>query len=164
MRLDPKSSDYKRFIAKITFGGDNECWNWTGYVRPNGYGGGFTSNETRPGTHRVAYETWVGEIPDGMIVRHTCDNRLCCNPRHLLAGTHQDNVDDMVERGRQSRGEKNANAKITAEIAQQIYDEYATSGKTKEQIGEEFGVSQPTVKSIWAGRNWVHSINRWAHR
>lgn len=35
-----------------------------------------------------------------MVVRHTCDNRKCINPEHLVPGTHRENMKDMVERGR----------------------------------------------------------------
>lgn len=53
--------------------------------------------------HRFIYETLVGEIPEGMLVRHTCDNRVCINPDHLIIGTAADNSQDMVSRNRQAR-------------------------------------------------------------
>lgn len=51
-------------------------------------------------THRLAYEAWVGPIPEGMLIRHTCDTPLCINPDHLIPGTHRDNMQDRLERGR----------------------------------------------------------------
>lgn len=50
---------------------------------------------------RVSYEFYKGPIPRGQLVRHTCDCHYCVNPDHLVAGTHQDNTDDMLNRGRQ---------------------------------------------------------------
>ena len=51
--------------------------------------------------HRAVWEIHNAEpIPEGLIVRHTCDNPPCCNPEHLILGTHQDNTDDMYQRNR----------------------------------------------------------------
>lgn len=163
MRLNPKSPDYKRFISKIAFGEDDECWPWTGSLQNWGYGKIKIGH--RIYAHRIAYETWVGEIPDGMLIRHTCDNPACCNPHHLLLGTTQDNVNDMVERGRNKHvvGENMWSAILTAEDAQEIYDTCALSNKSQTKIGELFGVKNQTVNDIWKGRTWAHSVNRWAH-
>jgi|1185.fasta_scaffold02358_2 hypothetical protein len=77
----------------------NGCWNWQGTRRRKGYG--QISAEGRVvSTHRLAYRLAHGEIPDGMVVRHRCDNPPCINPDHLEVGTHADNSRDMVERGR----------------------------------------------------------------
>jgi hypothetical protein len=59
------------------------------------------------GAHRVAYEVSKGRVMEGLFVCHHCDNPPCCNPAHLYAGTHQDNVDDKVRRGR-ARGRYSA--------------------------------------------------------
>lgn len=50
--------------------------------------------------HKVVWEVHFGPVPKGLVVRHSCDNPPCCNPDHLLIGTQQDNVNDMIERGR----------------------------------------------------------------
>ena len=51
--------------------------------------------------HRVVYFMFYGELPDGYMVCHHCDNGLCCNPTHLFHGTALDNNQDMVRKGRQ---------------------------------------------------------------
>lgn len=86
------------------------CWLWTIGVDKNGYGQshanpwGRITQTTR--AHQLAYVTWVGPIPPGKIVCHTCDIPQCCNPSHLYAGTYKDNVQDAIRRGRYSNGSK----------------------------------------------------------
>lgn len=79
-----------------------ECWEWQGNVTLNGYGE-ITINGI-VGAHRIAYSLIKGDIPDGMFVCHTCDNRRCANPEHLFLGTHRDNMRDMWSKGRARPG------------------------------------------------------------
>jgi hypothetical protein len=72
-----------------------ECWIYTGRRLPSGYG--MISDKL---THRLAYEIFKGEIPDGFDVAHECDNPPCCNPDHLKACTRKENMQDCVKRGR----------------------------------------------------------------
>ncbi len=80
---------------------DGDCWIWQGEKRTGGYGyievGGKALR-----VHRVAYETFVGPIPDGLVVMHSCDRRDCIRQSHLSVGTHKDNNDDMRGKGRAS--------------------------------------------------------------
>ncbi len=87
----------ERFEAKfyVTPG----CWIWTGSKAGNGYGQIWKDGRLAR-VNRVSYELYIGPIPDGLVVRHKCDVRLCVNPDHLEVGTHADNARDMIERGR----------------------------------------------------------------
>lgn len=81
---------------------ESGCWEWKGSRNGDGYGL-FTATRlgyVGAGAHRVMYECSVEPIPDGLIVRHTCDNPPCVNPDHLLAGTKLDSALSMIERGR----------------------------------------------------------------
>ena len=74
---------------------ETNCWEWQLSIKKNGYGsyrGGYA--------HREYYQDFKGNIPDGMIVMHKCDNRRCVNPDHLVLGTTKDNIHDMLNKGR----------------------------------------------------------------
>jgi hypothetical protein len=79
----------------------NDCILWTGYIN-NGYGR-RTVNRKPVYAHRHVYELNKGPIPKGLFVCHTCDVRACVNPNHLFLGTHQDNMQDMVRKGRATK-------------------------------------------------------------
>jgi hypothetical protein len=88
-----------RLWTRIEQPAGSACWEWQGYRNLEGYGrikavGGIQ------GTHRVAYRLTKGEIPDGLVVMHSCDNPPCCNPAHLSLGTPLDNNNDKVRKGR----------------------------------------------------------------
>jgi hypothetical protein len=83
-----------RFWSKVKRDPEG-CWEWQAYKAKTGYGwlgSGYA--------HRFAYEYANGEIPQGQIIRHACDNRACVRPSHLLTGDRPRNSLDMHERGR----------------------------------------------------------------
>jgi hypothetical protein len=90
-------SPSERFWLKVEKSADG-CWVWTASTR-NGYGR-FSVEGSEEYAHRYSYQLSRGDIPDGLIVRHRCDNPLCVRPDHLELGTKAENSQDMVERGR----------------------------------------------------------------
>jgi hypothetical protein len=128
------------------------CWecvshkpHWTGYIQ-------LTRRFKKDSLHRKAYEEEIGEIPEGLIILHSCDNPLCFNPSHLSVGTRADNMKDRDAKNRQSKGETHGTAKLTEDEVREILKD----SRSQKEIAEEYGVSQPTICNIKARRRWRH--------
>lgn len=86
------------FQAQVIQRRDRDCWE-ARTVGNDGYGR-ITFRGKHYSAHRVAYTLFVGLVPEGLCVCHTCDRTSCANPLHVFAGTHRDNMQDMVAKGR----------------------------------------------------------------
>jgi HNH endonuclease len=105
-------------------------------------------------THRLFYTHYNGDIPKGMLIRHSCDNPPCVNPGHLLCGSAQDNVDDMMARNRNvnREGEANTRAKLTdADVLKILND-----SRRQQEIADDYGVNRSLISMIKNGRRWAH--------
>lgn len=149
----PRVEAASRFASKVdSAGGADACWPWTA-GRCGGYGAVKGSHYREKVAHRLAYRLVVGDIPAGFVVRHKCDNRLCCNPRHLEIGTHVDNVADRVKRGRSACREQNGRAKLAA---REVWAIRAAGSSVKPSVlAAHFRVVDPaTVRAILTGKTW----------
>lgn len=108
--------------------------------------------------HRVMYAAEVGQIPLGLLVLHKCDNPKCCNPEHLFLGTHKDNTQDCIAKGRfvitPHKGEKNGNSKLTDDQVLKIRA-LVSDGIAYCKIARTFSVSRQHVRRIALGHNRV---------
>lgn len=134
-----------------------DCWitdrvdNGNGYVylrcRPLGI---------RLGIHVISFVAHNGPVPAGHLVRHSCDNRGCFRPSHVLSGTQTDNLNDMDSRGRRKnwhpRGTENPAVKLTPEqvVAIRICKD---SGR---DLAKKLGVTQALISAIRRRKIWVH--------
>lgn len=97
----PLETVAERFWAKVDrSAGADACWPWTSGLTEDGYGQFAGPAGERLRAHRVAYELTHGALPPGLFACHGCDNRPCCNPKHLFAGTAKDNYQDSLVKGR----------------------------------------------------------------
>jgi hypothetical protein len=99
MKTENTQEEIDKFWLRVAAPNENGCRLWTGAVGKKGYGNVVFSTG-HENAHRAAFIFTYGMPPTGKIVRHTCDVRLCCEPTHLLSGTHAENTADMVSRGR----------------------------------------------------------------
>lgn len=131
-----------------------ECWIWTGELR-DGYGV-FKEHGKRVRAHRRAYALAVGSIPDGLVIRHRCDNPACCRPEHLLLGTQLQNIADRQERSRQARGESNARARLTASKVVAIRVLCEDFELPHALVGDLYDVHADHITNIVNRKKWKH--------
>lgn len=145
----------ERFWAQVDQTGKNGCWLWTGARGKRGYGV-FEIQRKQWKAHRFSYAVLVGDIPNGMLVCHKCDNPPCVNPCHLFLGTPEDNVRDMLAkgRGRQPLGLAR-NAKVTEDQVREMR-KLREAGEMIKTIAKRFGVRRELVSLVTRRITWKH--------
>lgn len=138
------------------------CWLWSGSKINSGYGIWRFSNNTYRLVlaHRFMWMSTYGEIPEGQLVLHKCDNKLCVNPSHLFLGSYSDNVQDCLQKGRfvvgaRRRGEECNRAKITEGHVREIR-ELRQQGLLQREIAARLGTTREIVSSVLRGATWRH--------
>lgn len=145
------------FWRKVEKRGENDCWLWQG-ASLKGYGL-FAIGRRMRRAHRVSWEAHFGPIPKNLHVLHRCDNPSCVNPKHLFIGTHLENMQDKVSKGRQARnthvvGEMQGNAVLTEAKVRRIRK---LAGKiSQRQIASLVGIGQGHVSKVINRKIWNH--------
>lgn len=159
-RAHKVKSPAERLWSKVDqSGGAHACWPYTTITRDTYAIIGYDTGDAKwhgIGAHCLAYILTYGPYPHGKIVRHTCDNKSCCNPEHLILGTHQDNMDDAAQRQRMSHGATHHKAKLTESDVQQIRSLYRKTHCSKTALARQFHVAHSTIRDILSYKIWKH--------
>ena len=149
-----KSAD-DRFWPKVLKLSNDECWLWQGKPDYWGYGRfapGAKSNIQEVRAHRFSYALHYGNNISDECVLHTCDVRLCVNPKHLFLGDREDNARDKVNKGRQCRGESRPLSKLTDQVVRDI----RKSSEKTSVLARKLNVSQSAVSMARNYATWKH--------
>lgn len=132
---------------------DGDCFRCVSHKGTSGYPVKSINHE-RITIPRLILRRRLGHLPDRIVARHTCDNRWCIRPDHIISGTQADNMADMSARGRHPdvRGEKNSRARLTDSIVIEIRgsEGYHT------EIAKRFSLDPSTVCDIRNHKTWRH--------
>ncbi len=133
----------RRFLSRVDTSGD--CWLWRGGQTGLGYGCG----PNREYAHRWAYRHFIGPIPDGKIVMHSCDQPRCVYPGHLSVATQTENMMDAVRKGRRI-------TRYTALVPSQVSQIRAlyTQGITLSELSRRFGPARKTLRQVVRHEIW----------
>lgn len=153
-RIDPEQSPLERFMDKVELD-NNGCWLWTSTILRSGYGTMWYRGQTIS-AHRLSYQFYIGPVPERLHVLHLCDVKRCVNPEHLYAGTHQQNIQDRENRGKNMRGTGNPRAVLSAEDVLEIRRRYAAGEKPFEIARDYDGIGWGGIYSVCRRKTWKH--------
>ena len=128
-----------RFVRKVESG----CHEWQSKLDKGGYGQFTLGTGRHVRAHRYAWMIAYGEIPEGKLVCHHCDNPRCVNPEHLFIGTYSDNAKDMVAKGR-AWGRR----KLTNKEVKHVKGLLRNGHFSQDFIARMYGVDQTTISRI----------------
>ena len=173
-----KEEIIKRFWQKVNK--SDGCWEFTGTPSQR-YPVVSLGNLKYIKAHRYSYQVHCGEIPEGMMVCHKCDNPKCVRPEHLFLGTCKENLQDMSRKKRgffnrpQSgiprrrgeshpyyngnpllEGEKSPNARLTNKTVKEIRQSYEAGGISQDALAIKYGVSQSGISAVIRKQTWDH--------
>ena len=149
------------YCRKVAIDHPAKCWEWQGSCGKPGYGNWYHPLLDLPkaGTaHRRTFILFNGAIGADVVVCHKCNNRRCCNPSHLYAGTHKTNSADQIAAGTASRpplhlGSQQWNSRLTEDQVKAI-KRRLQNGERPPHVAKDYGVKPATIYKIRDGSNW----------
>ena len=146
-----------RYRSVISTNPFDDCFLWALRLDRDGYGRTRREDGSDVGAHVLAWECASGRsVPDGLVVRHTCDTPNCVNSDHLMVGTVAENVADRQRRGRQARGSRNGRSKLDETQVAAAKRVLAEDALPKARLARLLGVDPTVVRDIERGRTWDH--------
>jgi hypothetical protein len=144
-------SKNRKRMSPIDWFRDGDCIRTKNIYLKSGYPAFFRNGKLKTIARMIATRRH-GELPSSVDTRHTCDNRWCINPDHIIIGSRSDNVRDMMKRGRHKPmiGQKNGRAKLTPSDVLYIRE----SGIKTRNLCEQFGVCKSTINYARSGYTW----------
>ncbi|WP_386681791.1 hypothetical protein [Loktanella sp. R86503] len=137
-----------RFWSKVDVSkSDDQCWNWKASANRNGYGRMKVKGQSMTAS-RIAWEIDRNMYLGDRFACHHCDNKLCCNPTHIYAGSASDNMRDMAERGLRDA------TKLTPDMVRDIRKRHDW-GERNADIAAYYGVDRALVSKVITGRSWA---------
>lgn len=140
---------HARGSIPIDIDAETGCWNWTGKLHLNGYGG-IRRDGRQWYAHRWVYERLVGPIPEGLQIDHLCRNHRCCNPAHL---------EPVVPAVNTRRGEAAVLTECQVTAMRTAWAAQRESGVTLRAFAREqapkYGVAHSTIGHVLCGRSWT---------
>lgn len=139
----------KRFEDKYMPEPNSGCWLWVGATTSRDYGHMWLEGKMVL-AHRIAYELYMGPIPEEKQALHKCDITICVNPSHLFLGDHIDNMKDMVMKGRVAVGENHGKSKFTTEQILSIRKD----PRSYRDIATDYGTTKGYISLIKNKKRW----------
>lgn len=147
----------ERFLEKVRFA-ENGCWIWTACSSHFGYGQFSLCGGRCIRAHIASYKIFIGPVPPGAFVLHSCDNPACVCPTHLFLGSQSDNMADKTSKERQARGGTHGMARLNEQLVLEIRTKFS-AGITKAALAREYGISRNHAGRIVSGECWGHIIS-----
>lgn len=146
----PKIDPIERFNQKYIIDEETGCWNWIGYIEPNGYGHSYYKRKTIR-AHKLSYILFKNDVNPDLVICHSCNNRKCVNPDHLREDTRSSNSIDMVNSGNQMQQKLSFDEVIEIKKALKHY----YKGQVND-LAHFYKVNHRTISGIKTGKRWSH--------
>lgn len=151
-RLKKIKSEFDRLVIKR-----DGCWGWKTVLYKTGYSKIHIGKSKAIMGHRASWLIHRGDIPNGLYICHTCDNKSCTNPDHLFLGTPKDNSRDCAIKNRKnaSHGINHYNSKLSEDMVKEI-KKLILLKMSQSKIAAKFNVSASTIQNIVDRKTWKH--------